>query len=156
QVTGADHYQLQVSLFNDFISNIFDQAGIALTTSQVPGLENNTHYYWRVRAANPAGEGQWSQIWSFTTLAAGEPLVGHWKMDEGTGTALADASTYGNHAQITGEASWVPGINGQAIRFNGTGQFAAAPDHASLDITGAITLAAWVKPETTKNQYLIK
>src|SRR5690606_15086327 len=67
-----------------------------------------------------------------------------------------DASTYGNHAQTYGGPSWVPGVSGQALRFSSSSELAAAPDHESLDITGAITLATWVKPERIANHYLIK
>ena len=52
--------------------------------------------------------------------------------------------------------TWVPGQHGQAIRFDGTGDYATVTDNASLDISGAITLATWVKPEKTATQYLIK
>src|SRR5690606_39836453 len=37
-------------------------------------LLNNTVYYWRVRASNTAGEGDWSSIWRFTTVGAPLPV----------------------------------------------------------------------------------
>src|SRR5690606_24910178 len=109
-----------------------------------------------VRATNTAGNSEWSQTWSFTTVSEEGTLVGHWKMDEASGTTVADASMYGNHAQMTGAAERVPGVHGQALRFSGNNQYAAAPDHPSLNIAGAITLAAWVRPENTDTQYLIR
>src|SRR5690606_28489496 len=156
EVAGADHYHLQISHSAGFESVLFDQDGILLTTSQVPGLALGTQYFWRVRATNNAGDSEWSQTWSFTTVSEEGTLVGHWKMDEGSGTTVADASMYGNHAQLAGTAERVPGVHGQALRFSGNNQYAAAPDHPSLDITGAITLAAWVRPENTDTQYLIR
>ena len=56
----------------------------------------------------------------------------------------------------SGNPTWVAGQHGQAIRFDGTGDYATVPDNASLDISSAITMAAWVKPEKTATQYLIK
>src|SRR5690606_9753378 len=149
-------YHLQVSEEPAFSSTVFEQTGIIQTSASASGLSFGTQYFWRVRAANAAGDSEWSQTWSFPTQAAADALVGHWKMDEGSGTTLADASAHGNHAQVTGAAAWVPGIHGQALRFSGNNQYAAAPDHESLDITGAITLAAWVRPENTETQYLLR
>src|SRR5690606_13906736 len=112
----------------------------------------------RVRARNGDGDSNWSSVWSFTTSPAApdSPLVGHWKMDEGGGSLLIDASQYGNNAPLTGGASWVSGVLGQAARFNGVSQYASVADNASLDITGAITVAGWIKPEAVGTQYLVK
>ena len=87
---------------------------------------------------------------------AASPPVGDWRMNEGSGTILVDSSASGNNGTIFGNPTWVAGQHGQAIRFDGTGDYATVPDSASLDISSAITMAAWVKPETTATQYLIK
>ncbi len=34
-------------------------------------LEQNTGYYWRVKAENPAGSSEWSEIWQFTIGVTG-------------------------------------------------------------------------------------
>ena len=68
-------------------------------------------------------------------------------MNEGSGTVLVDSSASGNNGTILGNPTWVAGQHGQAIRFDGTGDYATVPDSASLDISAAITMAAWVKPE---------
>ena len=87
---------------------------------------------------------------------AASPPVGDWRMNEGSGTTLVDSSASGNNGTILGNPTWVTGQHGQAIRFDGTGDYATVPDSASLDISGAITMAAWVKPEKVATQYLIK
>jgi len=86
----------------------------------------------------------------------GGPLVGHWAMEEGSGTVLDDSSEYENDADITGSPAWVSGIKGLALDLDGANDYALAPDDPSLDITDEITLAAWVKPEKRDTQYLIK
>src|SRR5690606_10293605 len=126
-VEDAASYEVQVSAAADFSDPVFAQTGIAATSAEVPGLASATAYHWRVRAANAAGNGQWSDAWQFTTASAADALVGHWKMDEGAGTVLADASPYGNDASLTGGPSWVAGVGGQALRFGGNGQYATAP-----------------------------
>ena len=87
---------------------------------------------------------------------AASPPVGDWRMNEGSGTVLVDSSASGNNGTILGNPTWVAGQHGQAIHFDGTGDYATVPDSASLDISSAITMAAWVKPEKTATQYLIK
>ena len=87
---------------------------------------------------------------------AASPPVGDWRMNEGSGTILVDSSASGNNGTILGNPTWVAGQHGQAIRFDGTGDYATVPDSASLDISTAITMAAWVKPEAATTQNLIK
>ena len=68
----AASYRVQVSLSGDFTSTVADQAGIEETEFEVSGLDYESQYFWRVRAANDAGDGEWSEVWSFTTEE--EPL----------------------------------------------------------------------------------
>src|SRR5690606_15275754 len=155
-VAGAASYEVQVSASADFSAPVFDQSVTTGTSAEVPGLGLGTSYHWRVRAANAAGNGEWSGSWQFTTASAADALVAHWKMDEGTGTLLEDASGKGNHAQAIGGPVRVPGVHGTALALNGSTQYANAPDSPSLDITGAITIAAWIRPEKTGTQYLVR
>ena len=92
------------------------------------------------------------------TVSSSVTSVGDWKADEGSGATLVNSSSLGatNNGAILGNPTWVAGQHGQAIRFDGTGDYATVADNSSLDISGAITMAAWVKPEKTATQYLIK
>ncbi|MBT0812302.1 T9SS type A sorting domain-containing protein [Litoribacter ruber] len=156
--TGAETYQAQVSTSQNFSSLIFDQSGITSSSVNVSGLSHTTTYYWRVRATNAAGNSEWSSIWSFITgnEPIGGDLVANWKMDEGSGTIVDDASENKNHASTSGGPTWIDGVKGKALRFNGSNQYAIAPNHASLNLTQSLTIAAWIKPEKTATQYLIK
>jgi large repetitive protein len=69
---------------------------------------------------------------------------------------LLDSSVYMNDAVGTGSPTFASGKDGQAIVLNGTSQYATVPNDVSLNITNAITLAAWVKPEKVGTQYIIK
>ncbi len=68
-VSGASHYQIQVSQESDFATTIIDQT---VTTNAyglwVEGLDGL--YYWRVRAINECGEGEWSEAFNFGVIAA--------------------------------------------------------------------------------------
>ena len=155
--TNATSYDVQVSTVSNFSTIVFDLDTIATNSGSIPGLSNGTVYYWRAKAINEVGSSNWSTIWSFTTAAApAGQLIANLKMDEGSGTTLTDSSSFANNATTTGNPTWVTGVNGQALKLNGTSQYATVPDNVSLDITAAITLAAWIKPEKLATQYIIK
>ena len=84
-------------------------------------------------------------------------LVGCWPMEEGSGTFAADGGALpANTVTFVGAPAWVAGQSGQAISLNGTSQYGATPDEASLDIINQITIAAWIKPGQYNTQDLIK
>lgn len=49
----------------------------------------------------------------------GPKLVGHWKLDEGSGISTADGSGAANHGTLMGGTSWVQGFDGQGLGFDG-------------------------------------
>jgi hypothetical protein len=66
----AAKYELQVSTSNTFATPVVSQPTLSVSNYTVATpLNINTVYYWRARASNSAGNGAWSSIWSFTTLA---------------------------------------------------------------------------------------
>ena len=65
--------------------------------------------------------------------------------DEASGTALADATGNGNAATLSGATAFVPGINGNAVRF--TGGSASLPVGIVSGLAD-FTIAAWVKPDS--------
>lgn len=68
-VPGATAYHLQLAVSEDFKTTERDIPNIAAGSRMVPGLRPDTRYFWRVRAANAFGIGEWSDIKSFTTAA---------------------------------------------------------------------------------------
>ncbi|RKS53955.1 putative secreted protein (Por secretion system target), partial [Gillisia mitskevichiae] len=154
---NSNNYSVQVSPQNDFSTLVFDRIGVNGTSITLNGLNNFTTYYWRVRGYNSGGFGAWSSTWSFTTIQNNSSnLVAHWDMNEGIGSSLDDSSTYLNNAVVIGSPSWVAGIDSYALRFNGSNQYSYAADNSSLDISGPITIASWIKPEKKATQYLVK
>ncbi|MHC4506636.1 MAG: LamG domain-containing protein, partial [Planctomycetota bacterium] len=77
--------------------------------------------------------------------ASARGLVGHWKFDEGRGTTARDSSGEGHHGAVKGGARWARGKVGNALFFDGEDDHVAIPDKAAFDITGNITVAAWIK-----------
>ena len=78
-------------------------------------------------------------------------LVAAYAFDTGSGTVAADASGNGNTGRVRG-AKWTPrGRFGSAVRFDGAGETVRVPASASLDLTEAMTLSAWVRPTESQS-----
>jgi PKD repeat protein len=72
-------------------------------------------------------------------------LVAGYAFDEGIGGTATDVSGNGNTGTISG-AMWTAGKFGSALTFNGTSARVSIADSASLALTHAFTLEAWVFP----------
>ncbi len=77
-------------------------------------------------------------------------LVAAWGFNEGAGTTTADASGNNNTGVISGATWTTQGRYGSALSFNGTSNMVVVANSASLNLTTAMTLSAWVMP--TANQ----
>jgi len=62
-------YRVQVSSDSEFGSPVLDEEGLEQTEFRVSDLDYETQYFWRVRASNEAGDGPWSEVWSFSTIS---------------------------------------------------------------------------------------
>jgi len=87
---------------------------------------------------------------------AGE--VGHWSLDEGSGTTIHDSSPAGNNGTLSSSTIWsFPGYNGQGYCIELPGysstQYASISDSASLGFGNFLYLSAWVNPEYSANAY---
>ena len=84
--------------------------------------------------------------------SASADLVGHWTLDEGSGT-IADSSGNGNDGTIVGNPTSIPGRAGMALEFHGLGAPGGGGDYidcgngTSLDITGPTSMALWIRPD---------
>lgn len=86
-----------------------------------------------------------------TDLARG--LVGRWTFDEGKGSLASDVSGRDNHGTIMGGAKWIEGRMGGALQFDGTDDFVSIPNESAFDITGAVTVSAWIRVESFTNPW---
>jgi hypothetical protein len=98
---------------------------------------------------------QGGQVTQAALLVPHPGLVGWWRFDEGSGTVAIDSSGNGNNGTIYGTANWVSGRYGDALSFDGATNYVAVPDSPSLEITGAITLEAWVETNNVGKQAVI-
>jgi uncharacterized protein YjdB len=75
-------------------------------------------------------------------------LVAAYNFNEGSGSAVTDASGNGNTGTISGAAWTTSGKFGGALSFNGTNSWITVNDAVSLDLTSGVTMEAWVKLST--------
>jgi regulation of enolase protein 1 (concanavalin A-like superfamily) len=120
-----------------------------------PGpLAYETAYYWRINEDDGAAIHD-GDIWTFTTapeLVVTPDLVAWWRLDEGEGRNVFDWSGHGNHAKIIGSPQWVVGQVDSALSFSGGyDEYVDCGNAASLNITDAITISAWINTNDAGN-----
>jgi len=80
-------------------------------------------------------------------------LVGWWKMDETSGTTIADSSGNGNDGTIENAPTPIAGVIGGAWEFHGTGAAnnqgdrIRVPNSDTLDINSNISICLWIRPD---------
>jgi hypothetical protein len=74
------------------------------------------------------------------TQVAAEPgsMKGYWRLDTGIGSIAVDSSDATNDGTLSG------GKFGNALEFDGIDDYVDMPDDDSLDITGDLTVEAWI------------
>jgi alpha-L-arabinofuranosidase len=76
-----------------------------------------------------------------TTLATS----GHWRFDEGAGTATADATGHGHPGTLDGGAGWAAGVDGpHAVSLDGLGQQVTVAGPV-LATDQSLSVSAWVR-----------
>ena len=80
-------------------------------------------------------------------------LVAAYSFDEGTGNSVKDSSSNSNSGSITNATWTASGRYGAALAFNGTNALVSVPSSSSLQLTGAMTLEAWIRPTTVSAQW---
>src|SRR5438045_2061940 len=77
-------------------------------------------------------------------------IVSSWRLDETSGTAALDSwgSNHGTHT--TGVVVGASGLvaTGHSADYDGSGGWTVIDSSASLNVTTAITLEAWARPDT--------
>ncbi len=82
------------------------------------------------------------------SAAAQDPsLVGWWRLDDAAGTIATDSSGNGNDGDFIGAPTWVAGLIGQAVHFDGDNDWIEVPHDDILCVDNEVTVAAWVMPE---------
>jgi PKD repeat protein len=106
-------------------------------------------YYVSLTAIGPGGTAAVTSSAPITVSAStGGPrgLVAAYGFNEGTGSSVSDLSGNGNVGTVSGARWSNAGKFGKSLWFNGSSSRITVRDSPSLDLSGAMTLAAWVYP----------
>ena len=117
-------------------------------------------YYVALTAVGPGGTRTLTSSTPITVSTSGganASLVAAYGFDEGTGSSVTDLSGKGNVGTLAGTTWSSTGRFGKSLYFNGSSSRVTIKDSPSLDVSGAMTLAAWVYPTVamTGNQVVI-
>jgi hypothetical protein len=75
-------------------------------------------------------------------------LVAWWEFNEVSGTTALDSSGNGNHGTIFNGATYVPGVSGTALQFDGIDDFVEVLDHPTLH-PDHLTVELWINSPVT-------
>jgi hypothetical protein len=101
-----------------------------VTSYAVDSLANAATYYWRVKAANESGSGEWSEIWSFSTVMQLPLPVVKTSPDDGT-TVIGDSVLF----------SWLttePGVDRYWLEYAANPEFSGSLVDSTLSDTARV------------------
>ncbi len=101
-----------------------------------------------------------SLIFFGAVILHGADPVGDWMFDEGSGSTAYDETANDNDGTLTNMSSpacWVDDMleMGYALEFDGVDDYVSIPYDSSLDATSAVTVEAWIKPDTRTGAHII-
>jgi hypothetical protein len=127
-------------------------------------LSGGTTYWYQVKAVDASNSSSYSPSASATTQAAPPSLVyptviaadnpvSWWRLGEASGTVAADQRSANAGTYLTGTtlhtASLLPNAaSDTSVAFDGVKGAVRVPSAASLNVTNALSLEAWIKPTT--------
>ncbi len=83
-------------------------------------------------------------------VAAQTGLVAAYGFNEGSGATTADVSGNGHTGTLTG-ATWTTGKSGDALSFDGNGDWVTVNHAPPLSLTNGMTLEAWIRAASVTN-----
>ena len=129
------------------------------TSTVVTGLSGGTTYYFTVNAANASGAGLDSAasnvvtptgtVYPYSGQVLGDSPAGYWRLGEATGTSATDSSGNGNTGTFFGasglsQAGAIRNDPDPAVVLDGITSYVSVRSSATLNVTGALSLEAWV------------
>jgi hypothetical protein len=115
--SGAATYHVQLSADSNFSTFVIDDSGLTATDHSAGPLVKAKTYYWRARAKNAGGAGEWSSLWRFTIELPPPPYQ----------PVLIAPASYAGNVAVTPSLSWhsSSGADGYRVEVSLAGDFAS-------------------------------
>lgn len=117
------------------------------------GLIDEVRVYNRALATEEIQTDKNTSVSGLPSVPLPEGLVGAWGFDEGSGNGVGDKSDADNDGTISGATWSSSGKFGGALSFDGTDDRVVVPGSGSLELDDAMTLEAWVKPDSVDGNW---
>ena len=78
-------------------------------------------------------------------------LVSYWSFNENAGTVASDSSGNGNNANLMNGPVWITGKIGNALKFDGTNDYAVKTSANGIPVTSPFSVVAWVNAKSFSN-----
>ena len=128
-VANATSYALQVSTAANFSVIFLNQTGLSSLSQNIAGLVASNLYYWRVNSSNTAYSSNWSNVWSFATIADTP-----WVSVPGTYSTVSQALQNSKYILIDSSIT-------QNISISNLNGVTLAGSSTSITVTGTMTIS---------------
>lgn len=131
-------------------TTVLNAAYVTAHSQSLTGLAAGTTYHYRVRSRDNAGNLAQSSDQIFATMPndPSRGLSAYWKLDEGAGNVVTDATGSGHDGLLLNGALHVAGRAGLALAFDGVNDVASFPHAPALD-SYPLSVAFWTKTTAT-------
>jgi tetratricopeptide (TPR) repeat protein len=113
---------------------------------QLPELEKNQTYWWRIDAEKSDGSILKGKLLNFLT----GQMIGWWQFDQTDGKAVFDSSSNELDGKLVGDAHIISDLEkGNVLTLDGNGDYMYVGNSPLLNFVNSMTLAAWIKTSSS-------
>jgi hypothetical protein len=145
-----------VTKLNHEVEKYTSTTGELIAWVMIPMLSNTTDTVIYIYYGNAAAADQWNPSAAWDTNVKG---VWHLKEDpSGTAPQINDSTINANNGTTSGTmttSEQVPGKIDGSVSFDGTNDYVSISDSTSLSIGTAVTVSAWIKPNSVSGTHEI-
>ncbi|MCI0334617.1 MAG: LamG domain-containing protein [Planctomycetes bacterium] len=140
--------QLQIYIDGE-LSNSVNSSGSIQTNNRAVRIARNSQGSARYFDGLIHNVRIYSRDLSATEVAKLYGSVGHWKLNQTSGTTATDSSLAASHGTVNGAANWSTRCTGTGVfDFDGSSNYVSIPSASHLQPTSAMTIAGWVKGDS--------
>jgi hypothetical protein len=121
-----------ISYFGGGSNTVIGRHGNAATNRDFTGTMDDVRVY--------------SDALTATQVAELYGFVGHWKLNQTSGSTANDSTVFASNGTVSGTANWSSDCGGMGVfDFNGSSNYISIANASHLQPTSALAIAAWIK-----------